>query len=196
MKKVKLLLEPAEVEMIRDALQICYDDDCLEDDDMLEGLCQAFGILTMSGNFVKVKVDENTHYEDECDCIGNCACDDGVDESTVLEDDECHCDECRADRGLPPLVNEDEDDVDPDAVDPNDSCWDTDEDDNEDDDTFCYECGNEVCRCHAETKPNLKDVWNANEAWSTDKKVAPVKEWSCDIDDPDQDGNTGPFSLK
>jgi len=167
MKKVKLLLEPAEVEMIRDALQICYDDDCLDDDDMLEGLCQVFGILSMSGNFVKVKVDERTHYEDECDCDDRCNSQDtntcNLDGTTDTDfDDDCQCDECRADRGLPPL--EDDANVDPDAVDPDNSCWeDTDDDDgwNTDDD---------VTDDNGITEKDLEKIWNAREPWNTEKK--------------------------
>ena len=104
MKKVKLLLEPQEVEMIRDALEICYDEGDADDDEMLEGLCKAFGILTMSGNFVKVSVDERTEYID-----------DDTDPDAVDPDD-CQCDECRADRGLPPLSGDCDGDPDNDGA--------------------------------------------------------------------------------
>ena len=190
MKKVKLLLEPQEVEMIRDALEICYDEGDADDDEMLEGLCKAFGILTMSGNFVKVSVDERTEYID-----------DDTDPDAVDPDD-CQCDECRADRGLPPLSgacdgdpdndgapqvwdstkdswDADDDDVDPDAVDPDDeSCWDT-GDDSDDDNGFCDDCGCSDCVCDDDdpdhvgcgvTKQDLENAWNANEPWNTNEK--------------------------
>ena len=165
MKKVKLLLEPAEVEMIRDALEVCYDEGDLNDNDMLEGLCKAFGILAMDGNFVKVSVDDHTQYVDDCD---NCV--DDVSEDVVSDCEDCQCDECRVDRGLPPLDGEgddfpvNDDDQLWDATD--EDCWDTDE---------CSECGVSPCECNANegcgvTKQDLEDAWNANEPWNTNKK--------------------------
>lgn len=170
MKKIKLVLEPAEVEMILDALQMAYDDDLMEDDVMLEGLCKAFGILYTSKCFVKIKVDEDTHYvadEDsnypnQCNCA-DCDCD-GVDEDIVSEyDDDCQCDECRADRGLLPLepVEDEDPDVDPDAIDPDDGCWDADDDLDEDEDPDHMGCG--------ATKQDLENVWNARVPWNTEK---------------------------
>jgi len=153
MKKVKMLLEPAEVEMIRDALQLSYDDDCFDDDDndVLEGLCQAFAILAMSGNFVKVAVDEETCYADECNCCS------GIELPERIQVD-----------------NSDDDDNDPDAIDPDDSCWDV----NDDDECSECDCDHDSCECDTDdnncgcgvTKQDLENAWNANEPWNTDKK--------------------------
>jgi len=145
MKKVKMLLEPAEVEIIRDALQLAYDDDCFDDDDndVLEGLCQAFAILAMSGNFVKVAVDEETCYADECNCCS------GIE--------------------LPERIQVDNSDDGDD-----DSCWDTNDDD-ECSECGCdhdnCECNadEDNCGCGV-TKQDLENAWNANEPWNTNKK--------------------------
>ena len=162
MKKVKLLLEPQEVEMIRDALEICYDEGDADDDEMLEGLCKAFGILTMSGNFVKVSVDERTEYID-----------DDTDPDAVDPDD-CQCDECRADRGLPPLSGDCDGDPENDGA---PQVWDATKDGWDADDDSCDECGCEDCICDDDSnvgcgvsKEDLENSWNANEPWNTNEK--------------------------
>jgi hypothetical protein len=181
MKKVKMLLEPAEVKMIRDALQLCYDDDCIDDiDNILEGLCQAFDILAMSGNFVKVSVDENAHYDDEC------VSDDIVsDQDDPL--DECHCDACRADRGLPPFNGDCDGDPENDRGDSgiwdaSGEAWDAGDDNidegfnDSDDECHCDASCDDVWDAEDDdhvgcgvTTQDLEDAWNTNEPWNANE---------------------------
>ena len=114
MKKIKLLLDPNDIELISDALNTCFDNDDVPGDqiDTFENLCQMFNILRSTGKCLKVSTDE------DCDC---CECDSSHDEAEKDEplDDETEWDD---------EVFGGDDDNDPDAID-----LDEGEDEDEDD---------------------------------------------------------------
>ena len=139
MKKIKLLLDPNDVELISDALNTCFDTDSVHDDDMetFENLCQMFNILRSTGKCLKVATVKNCDCE-YCECVHDDAEDDGFidDDEGCLEDDE------RDDKAWP--ADEDKD------------CWDVDEDDDNDPDAIDID---------EEDKSN---AWNANTPWTTE----------------------------
>jgi hypothetical protein len=106
------MLDSNEVEMIREALQICYDDDLIDDLDTLENLCHVFAILDMTRSSVKVATTDDSEFSvdpdnDEC-CGGNCDCHrdtddddtpDTIDPDDLDDDDYCDDPNCSCRRG-------------------------------------------------------------------------------------------------
>lgn len=88
MKKIKLLLDPNDVELISDALNTCFDNDDVPGDqiDTFENLCQMFNVLRSTGKCLKVATVKNCDY---CECSHDEAEDEGfIDDEGLLEDDD------------------------------------------------------------------------------------------------------------